>query len=80
VSTFAYRFVGLEKLPSRLTGFDLSYFFQLGSADINVLTERFRAEHRPFAAVMLLVLRATGRPLDVSSPLARALLRDVGVW
>jgi hypothetical protein len=34
MSTYAYRFVGQEKLPSRLYEFDREQFFQLTAADM----------------------------------------------
>ena len=34
MSTYVYRFVGLETLPGRLTEFDLQQFFELGTGEI----------------------------------------------
>lgn len=75
---YAYRFVGQEKLPSRLSDFDLEQFFQLTAADIQAIGEQFRADHRAPAALMVLFLRAAGRPLDSFTVLPRNLLRYVG--
>ncbi|RZL93180.1 MAG: hypothetical protein EOP82_08155 [Variovorax sp.] len=41
MSTYVYRFVGLETLPARLTDFDLQQFFQLGTGDVEAIRQRF---------------------------------------
>jgi hypothetical protein len=43
LSTYVYRFVGLEALPARLTDFDLQHFFQLGDGDVLSIRQRFRS-------------------------------------
>jgi hypothetical protein len=48
------------------------------SADVVALTDRFRADRRAGAAVLLLFLRASGRPLDRFATLPKALLQHVG--
>ena len=73
--SFALRFVGQEALPSRLSEFDREQFFELGSADVEAITQQFRAGHRLPAALMVLFMRATGRPLDGFNVLPRNLLR-----
>jgi hypothetical protein len=78
MSTYAYRFVGQEKLFSRLSEFDREQFFQLTAADIQALDEQFRSDHRAPAALLVLFLRAAGRPLDSFTMLPRNLLRYVG--
>ncbi|RYF53573.1 MAG: DUF4158 domain-containing protein [Comamonadaceae bacterium] len=75
VSTYVYRFVGLEALPARLT--DLQQFFQLGTSDVEAIRQRFRSDRRVAAALQLLFLRACGRPMDRFSVLPRNLLRYV---
>jgi len=77
MSTYVYRFVGLETLPGRLTDFDLQQFFQLGTADVDAIRQRFRSDRRVAAALQLLFLRACGRPMDRFSVLPRNLLRYV---
>ncbi|QNK67157.1 Tn3 family transposase [Variovorax sp. PAMC26660] len=77
MSTYAYRFVGRESLPSRLTEFDLEQFFQLTVEDVEAIRERFRVPHRGAAALQLLFLRASGRPLDRFAALPRNLLAYV---
>lgn len=78
MSTYALRFVGQERLSNRLSDFDLNQFFQLTESDIKAVGAQFRSDHRASAALMMLCLRATGRPLDSSTVLPRNLLRYVG--
>lgn len=78
MSTYTHRFVAQEKLPSRLSDFDLDTFFQLTGSDVAAVREQFRTNHRAPAALMLLFLRAAGRPLDRATVLPRNLLRHVG--
>jgi hypothetical protein len=78
MSTYALRFVGQESLSNRLSDFDLKQFFQLTEADIKAVDAQFRSDHRASAALMVLHLRAVGRPLDSSTVLPRNLLRYVG--
>lgn len=75
MSSFALRFVGQDALPSRLSEFDREQFFELGSADVEAITQQFRVSHRLPAALMVLFMRATGRPLDGFNVLPRNLLR-----
>ena len=75
--TFAHRYVGADSLPARLSEFDLQQYFTLTKADISALCERFRADRRVAAAILLLHLRATGRPLDRVSVVPKMLLRTV---
>ncbi|RZL90050.1 MAG: DUF4158 domain-containing protein [Variovorax sp.] len=72
--SFALRF-GQEALPSRLSEFDREQFFELGSADVEAISQQFRVGHRLPAALMVLFIRATGRPLDGFNVLPRNLLR-----
>ena len=62
MSTYVYRFVGLETLPGRLTDFDLQQFFQLGNGDVEAIRQRFRSDRRVAGALQLLFLRACGAP------------------
>ncbi len=78
MSTYAYRFVGQEKLARRLSDFDLEQFFQLTATDIRAINEQFRTDHRAAAALRVPFLRAAGRPLDSFTVLPRNLLRYVG--
>jgi len=54
MSSYDFRYIGVDSLPSRLSEFDLRHYFQLSRADISALTERFRADHRASAAILLL--------------------------
>jgi len=77
MSTYVYRFVGLETLPGRLADFDLQQFFQLGTGDVEAIRQRFRSDRRVAGALQLLFLRACGRPMDRSAVLPRNQLRYV---
>ena len=79
MSTYAYRFVGQESLPSRLPDFDLEQFFQLCEADIAAVTDRFRADRQVAGALQLLLLQAMGRPMSQSAVIPRNLLKYVAV-
>ena len=79
MSTCAYRFVGQERLPSRLPDIDLDQFFQLTDADIAAVTDRFRADRRVAGALQLLFLRAMGRPMSQPAVVPRNLLKYVTV-
>jgi hypothetical protein len=66
-----------EELPARLTEFDLRQFFQLTSADIAAIRERFRADRFAAVGLQLVCLRAFGRPLDRFAAVPRNLLQYV---
>lgn len=66
-----------EGLSNRLSDFDLNQFFLLTAADIKAVGAQFRPDHRAPAALMVLYLRAVGRPLDSSTVLPRNLPRYV---
>ncbi|MES2249226.1 MAG: Tn3 family transposase [Pseudomonadota bacterium] len=78
MSTYAYRFVGRESLPSKLSDFDLQQFFLLTTEDVEAIRGQFRVDHRAPVALMVVFLRAAGRPLDRFTALPRTLLRYVG--
>ncbi|MFZ6682218.1 Tn3 family transposase [Undibacterium sp. Tian12W] len=65
-------------LPNRLSDFDVEQYFQLSLEDIAAITQEFRGDRRAGAAALLLVLRATGRPLDQVTALPKLLLRYIG--
>ncbi|EHP38557.1 transposase [Cupriavidus basilensis OR16] len=77
MSAFAYRYVGREELPARLTEFDLRHFFQITGADIAAIGERFRADRFAAVGLQLVCLRAFGRPLDRFAAVPRKLLQYV---
>jgi hypothetical protein len=75
--TFAQRFIGVETLPSRMSELDVQQFFSLSKDDICALCERFRDDLRVAAAIQLLFLRASGRPMDRFATVPKVLLRSV---
>jgi len=73
------RFVGATELPRSLSDFDVEQSFRLSQADVAAIRERFRADRRLGVALQLVVLRATGRPLNQAVNAPRALLRSLCV-
>ena len=71
------RFVGATELPRSLSDFDVDQSFRISNADIAAIRERFRADRRLGVALQLVFLRATGRPLDRTASVPRALLRSL---
>jgi len=71
------RFVGATELPKSLSDFDVEQSFRISAADIAAIRERFRADRRLGVALQLVFLRATGRPLDRTASVPRALLRSL---
>jgi hypothetical protein len=74
--SFAKRFIGAESLPARLSEFDVEQSFALSKDDVAALTARFRADRRVGAAIQMLFLRASGRPLNRFAVVPRTLLRS----
>lgn len=72
------RFVGLERLPARLSRFDAESFFSLTTDDIQAIRQRFRSDRQVGAALQLVFLRAAGRSLDRLAVVPKALLTHIG--
>jgi TnpA family transposase len=68
------RFIGATVLPKTLSEGDVDLCFSLTAADVAALRQGFNTKHRLAAALQLVVLRATGRPLDKLVGVPRALL------
>ena len=75
--SFAKRFIGAENLPTRLSEFDVQQAFSLSKDDIAAVAERFRHDRRVAAAIQMLFLRASGRPMDRFASVPKTLLRSV---
>jgi len=75
--SFAQRFIGAETLPPRMAEVDVQEFFRLSKDDISAVCERFRDDRRVAAAIQLLFLRASGRPMDRFARVPKVLLRSV---
>jgi TnpA family transposase len=75
--SFAKRFIGAESLPTRLSEFDVQQSFCLSADDIASVAERFRHDRRVAAAIQMLFLRASGRPMDRFASVPKTLLRAV---
>lgn len=78
MANYEFRYVGADSLPSRLSEFDVQQYFRLSAADIAAINERFRADRRTAVSVLLVFLRACGRPLDRFSALPKTLLAYIG--
>ncbi|MDM0109876.1 DUF4158 domain-containing protein [Variovorax sp. J22R24] len=74
---FAQRFIGAETLPFKMSELDVQQFFSLSKDDIFAVCERFRDDRRVAAAIQLLFLRASGRPMDRFATVPKVLLRSV---
>ena len=75
--SFAKRFIGFENLPSRLSEHDVREAFALSQDDVAAVCDRFRHDRRVAAAIQMLFLRASGRPLDRFATVPKTLLRSV---
>ncbi|MPW18135.1 Tn3 family transposase [Paraburkholderia sp. CNPSo 3157] len=73
-----FRYVGQDRLPARLSEFDVERYFALTDSDVAAVNERFRRDHRAGVAIQLVFLRASGHTLDHVGTLPRQLLRYVG--
>ncbi|WP_235210322.1 DUF4158 domain-containing protein [Caballeronia sordidicola] len=73
-----FRYVGQDRLPTRLSEFDVERYFALTDSDVAAVNERFRRDRRAGAAIQLIFLRASGHTLDHVGTLPRQLLHYVG--
>ena len=48
-----FRYVGQDRLPTRLSEFDVECYFALTDSDVAAINERFRRDRRAGAAVQL---------------------------
>jgi len=72
-----FRYVGQNRLPTRLSEFDAEHYFALTDSDVTSINERLR-DRRAGAAIQLVFLRASGHTLDHVGTIPRQLLRYVG--
>ncbi|AYQ43550.1 Tn3 family transposase [Burkholderia lata] len=72
-----FRYVEQDRLPARLSEFDVEHYFALSDSDVAALNERFRRDRRAGAAIQLVFLRASGHTLDHVGTLPRQLLRTL---
>jgi hypothetical protein len=71
-----FRYVGQDRLPTRLSEFDVECYFALTDSEVAAINERFRRDRRA-GAIQLVFLRASGHTLDHVGTLPRQLLRYV---
>lgn len=70
-----FRCVGQDRLPTRLSEFDVERYFALTDSDVVAVNERFRRDRRAGVAIQLIFLRASGHTLDHVGTLPRQLPR-----
>lgn len=75
--SFAKRFIGAENLPTRLPEFDVQLSFCMSADDVAAVAGRFHHDRRVAAAIQMLFLRASGRPMDRFALVPKTLLRAV---
>ncbi|WP_416047115.1 DUF4158 domain-containing protein [Cupriavidus basilensis] len=73
-----FRYVGSDRLPIRLSEFDVERYFALTDSDVAAMNVRFRHDRRAWAAIQLVFLRASGHSLGQVSTLPRQLLHYIG--
>jgi TnpA family transposase len=78
MSGLEFRYVGQDRLPARLSEFDVERYFAVTDSDIAAINERFRRDRRAGVAIQLVFLRASGHSLDHVGTLPRQLLRYIG--
>lgn len=78
MSGLEFRYVGQDRLPTRLSEFDVERYFELTDSDIAAVNEHFWRDRRAGVAIQLVFLRASGHTLDHVGTLPRQLLRYIG--
>nr|WP_257993276.1 Tn3 family transposase [Cupriavidus pauculus] len=73
-----FGYVGIDRLPARMSEFEVERYFALADRDMVEVNERFRRDRRAGAAIQLVFLRASGHTLDHVGTLPRQLLRYIG--
>jgi hypothetical protein len=54
-----FRYVGQDRLPTRLSEFDVEPYFALTDSDVAAVNERCRRDRRAGVAIQLIFLRAS---------------------
>lgn len=78
MSGLEFRYVGQDRLPTRLSEFDVERYFALTDSDIAAVNEHFWRDRRAGVAIQLVFLRASGHTLDHVGTLPRQPLRYIG--
>ncbi len=77
MTVFHRRFVGATELPKSLTDLDVEVLFRLSAQDVDAIRSRFRGDGRVGAALLLVFIRASGRPLARVAGVPRVLLQSL---
>lgn len=75
MTAFRQRFVGITDLPKVLSEFDVEQSFRLFTEEIDAIRGKFNTSGRLGAALQLVLIRTTGRPLSKVTTIPRSLLR-----
>jgi len=75
VTAYRKRFVGATLLPRNLSPLDVEQVFLLSEEESQAIKASFRSANRLGAAIQLLFLRATGRPIEKVAGLPASLLK-----
>ena len=78
MSQLALKYIGADKLPAKLSEFELERLFSLTPEEIREIRSRFRRDHHVAAGVQLVFLRVAGRAFDAYEVVPRALLAHLG--
>lgn len=75
-----FRYVGIDRLPARMSEFDVERYFALTDSDMAEVNERFRRDWRAGAAIQLVFLRALASTPRVHETFRRWLKRNTERW
>ena len=64
MSQLALKYIGTNRLPHKLSEFELERLFSLTPEEIDDIRTRFRPDHHVPAAIQLVFLRVAGRTFD----------------
>lgn len=85
MSGYLSRSIGADRLPTKLSAFDVDVFFHLPADAIDAIKARFSTDRHPGAENRLIALaaqveflRTTGRPFDNAALIPSALWRSLG--
>ena len=78
MSQLSLKYIGTNRLPTKIAEFELDRLFSLTPEEINDIRRHFRRDHHVPAAVQLVFLRVAGRTFDAYEIVPRVLLAHLG--
>ena len=78
MSQLSLKYIGTNRLPTKIAEFELDRLFSLTPEEINDIRSHFRRDHHVPAAVQLVFLRVAGRTFDAYEIVPRVLLAHLG--